>query len=333
MTRTLARATWRQFASVPRIATRRRAMSTVDAVVSAPAKINLFLEVLRRREDGYHDLVTCMVPVTLADTLSFFPTDHFSLTCDDPTLDVGPSNLVWRATELLRQETGGSAGVAMHLNKRIPIQAGLGGGSSDAAATLRALNTLWNLRLSHERLLELAAQLGSDVPFFLHDGPAWCAGRGERIAPFALPTELFFVLLKPAVGLNTASVYRQVHVPAQPRSSEAMRRALTQGDAAAIGAALFNRLQPAAECLCPEVTALRHWIETDVPPELYWGHVMSGSGSSYIVLCRDEACTRRLINMLEDASDCSAPGIGAGLRFWSVRSVPGGADASPGQSW
>jgi 4-diphosphocytidyl-2-C-methyl-D-erythritol kinase len=307
-------------------------MNTVHVVASAPAKVNLFLEVQRRREDGYHDLVTCMAPISLADSLTFAPADTLSLSCDVPELSVDPDNLVLKAAQLLQRETGYQAGAAIQLTKRIPMAAGLGGGSSDAAATLQTLNQLWNLKLPQERLAVLGAQLGSDVPFFLQKGPAWCTGRGEKVAPCQLTTELCFVLLKPAVGLNTAAVYRQLQVPAQPRSAEAMRQALERGDAAAIGAAFFNRLQTAAESLCPEVTAMCHWIETDVPPELYWGHVMSGSGSSYIVLCRDESSARRLINLLGDASVCSVPGMGAGLRYWLVRSVPGGVDAAPGQS-
>lgn len=330
MIRTLAYDTWRQCAVLPHTGTRRRAMDTLHHVVTAPAKVNLFLEVLRRREDGYHDLVTCMVPVTLADSLTFAPAERLSLSCDDPALSAGPDNLIWKAAQLLRQETGFAAGATMALTKRVPVAAGLGGGSSDAAATLQALNRLWNLQLPRPRLAELAARLGSDVPFFLHHSSAWCTGRGEQVRPFPLATELTFVLLKPAAGLATPAVYGQTQVPAQPRGSEAMRQALAAGDPQAIGAALFNRLQAGAERLCPAVTSLRHWIETTVPPELYWGHVMSGSGSSYLVLCRGEASARQLINMLEDASVSPAMQVGSELRFWLVRSVPGGADAASG---
>src|SRR5438874_4139070 len=151
-------------------------------ILRAPAKVNLFLEVVGKRADGFHAVNTLMVAVSLVDTLEFASADDglLDLTCSDPALSVGPENLVVRAANVLRRHTGSRAGAAICLTKRIPMQAGLGGGSSDAAATLVGLNRLWGLNLGADVLTTLAASLGSDVAFFL-DGPAaWCTGRGEE---------------------------------------------------------------------------------------------------------------------------------------------------------
>jgi 4-diphosphocytidyl-2-C-methyl-D-erythritol kinase len=289
-------------------------------VLSAPAKVNLFLEILARRPDGYHDLVTCMVLLDLEDTLTFQPAAELELTCDRPGLSTGPDNLVWRAADVLRQHSGYAGGAAIHLTKRIPAEAGLGGGSSDAATTLVGLNRLWNLRVPVAELARLAARLGSDVPFFLSGKAAWCTGRGEHVAPFEMPTDLHFVLVCPPVGLSTAAVYRQVEVPAEPRPTESMRQALARGDAAAIGASLFNRLQAPAERLCPAVAALRQTFDNLAPHGWVWGHQMTGSGSSYFAVCRDTEAAARCARLLS-GQEARAPGRdGTGATVLVVRS-------------
>src|SRR4051812_28052544 len=175
--------------------------------LQAPAKVNLTLEVLGRRPDGYHDVCSVVQAISLADELTFAPAANITLRCSQPELQ-GPGNLACRAADLLRRATGVRDGAALTLTKRVPVAAGLGGGSSDAAAALRGLNTLWRLRLAEERLADLAAQLGSDVPFFLQ--PGGCAlveGRGERLTPLpALPTQ-WLVLVKPPVGISAAAAY------------------------------------------------------------------------------------------------------------------------------
>jgi 4-diphosphocytidyl-2-C-methyl-D-erythritol kinase len=271
-------------------------------VVQAPAKINLFLEVLGKRPDGYHEVVTCMVAVDLCDTLLFQNpkrqspkrqrglSSDIELVCDDPAAPAGPQNLIWRAAELLRKHTGEQRGVRIQLTKRIPVAAGLAGGSSDAAATLIGLNELWRLNMARSELAELSAKLGSDIPFFFATPAAWCTGRGERVEPFRLERPLHLVLANPGVELSTAAVYRQVTVPAEPRSPEGMRQALDSGSIEAIAAALFNRLQAPAEQLCPEGAALQRILERLRPV----GHLMSGSGPSYFALCRSRAEARRL---------------------------------------
>src|SRR5437868_14004366 len=154
----------------------------------APAKVNLFLEVLGQRPDGFHELETLMVAVDLCDRLEFRPDDSgaLTLTCDDPGLTCGPDNLVLKAAEQLRRSTKETRGARIHLEKRIPMQAGLGGGWSDAAATLKGLNQLWRLGLADAELARLGAEVGSDVAFFFSPGAAWCTGRGEKVEPVTL---------------------------------------------------------------------------------------------------------------------------------------------------
>jgi 4-diphosphocytidyl-2-C-methyl-D-erythritol kinase len=180
--------------------------------LKARAKVNLTLEVLGRREDGYHDIVSIIQTIDLCDTLTLEPADAISLECDKPELQ-SPDNLVLKAAYLLKASTGYDWGVRITLMKGIPISAGLGGGSSDAAATLTGLNTLWGLGQSLDELSALAAQLGSDVPFFLHGGTAMVQGKGERVrimSPAVLPRkDEWLVILKPDIEVEqkTASLY------------------------------------------------------------------------------------------------------------------------------
>ncbi len=172
----------------------------------AHAKVNLFLRVLRRREDGFHEIETSMAPITLCDSLEIEPASKFEFHCDEPAL-AGEDNLVVRATRLFFSETNREPKVGLTLRKEIPHGAGLGGGSSDAAAALRGLNRFFDAGLSRERLSTLAAQLGSDVSFFLNETAAICRGRGEIVTPAALPEPLSLLLLKPEFGIPSSWAY------------------------------------------------------------------------------------------------------------------------------
>lgn len=191
---------------------------------AALAKINLGLHVLRRRPDGYHDLETVFLRIGWADALTAEAGDTLSLSCSDPTLTTREDNLVMKAARLLAQEADIAAGARLHLDKHLPMGAGLGGGSSDAAAALRLLDRLWQLGLPDERLRALAAQLGSDVPFFLGPSAAYATGRGEQLAPlldpetddvYQLPFAL--VVVVPPVHVATAEAYRLVTPDAEDR--------------------------------------------------------------------------------------------------------------------
>lgn len=277
----------------------RRSASAVR--VWTPAKVNLFLEVQARRPDGYHELATLMTAVSLYDTLEFKeePGGATTLHCDHPSLSTGPDNLICRSVELVRRHSGRSDGVDIRLWKRIPMMAGLAGGSSDAAATLAGLNRLWRLGWDRERLARLGAELGSDVAFFFAGSAAWCTGRGERIEPLRLGRPLDFVLVSPPVGLSTADVFRGVTVPAEPWAGDDVRRAAEEGNVRELGRLLHNRLQPAAERLCPAVSGLLARLAGLGPV----GQLMTGSGSTVFALCRDPAEALILARALISARD------------------------------
>jgi 4-diphosphocytidyl-2-C-methyl-D-erythritol kinase len=288
--------------------------------VWAPAKLNLFLEVLARRDDGFHEIETLMCPINLYDTLYFCPdpSGRVSLTCrwagagehgapEQETLPEGTANTVVRACELLRRRAGVSLGARLDLVKRIPTAAGLAGGSSDAAATLLAANQGWDLNLSPLELAHVAAEVGSDVPFFLGRGAAICRGRGERIEPVEGLGSLHFVVVKPPAALSTADVYRACRPAAPPQQAGPLVAVLRQGCISQAGRLMVNRLQPAAETLSEEVGELRaEFARLDVD-----GRQMSGSGTSYFALCRNARHARRIAGQL------SARGVG---RVYAVRS-------------
>lgn len=275
--------------------------STSAVRIWTPAKVNLFLEVLARRPDGYHELATLMLAVSLYDTLEFTeePTGATALHCDHPSLSTGPDNLICRAVELVRRESGRSDGVGIRLWKRIPMAAGLAGGSSDAAATLAGLNLLWHLGWDRGRMARLGAELGSDVSFFFAAPAAWCTGRGEQVEPLRLGRPLDLVLVAPPVGLSTADVFRGVTVPPSPRSGAAIRQAAAAGDVKELGRQLHNRLQPAAERLCPDVAGLCARLSSLGPA----GQLMTGSGSTVFALCRQPGEARSLARALNSARD------------------------------
>jgi 4-diphosphocytidyl-2-C-methyl-D-erythritol kinase len=275
---------WTGFPSSPALPWMLIAQRADGLVVWAPAKVNLYLEVLGKRPDGYHDIASVLAAVSLYDTLVFKEENSgaVALRCDHAGLSIGPDNLVLRAARLLQARTGCLRGASIRLVKRIPMAAGLGGGSSDAAATLAGLNRLWQLGLADQELAALGAELGSDVPFFFATPAAWCSGRGEQVRPLRPGRTLLLVLLCPPRGLATAEVYRAVTVPNQPVSGAAMCQALEQGEVEEIGRLLHNRLQPAAERLCPAV-AEGHARLAALGPA---GQLMSGSGSALFALCR-----------------------------------------------
>lgn len=199
--------------------------------LSAPAKLNLNLRIVRRREDGFHELATRMVPLALADELEFStdpgaPQNSIQLTCSDPTVPTGEENLVTRAIRGLQESSGPFPGLRVHLTKRVPHGAGLGGGSSDAATALTGVCRLLGLDVPRPELERIAAGIGSDIPFFLHRCVCDCTGRGEIITPVpALPAwNPVVILIKPPFGVPTPWAYRQwrdaIVVPGHPHEPQ-----------------------------------------------------------------------------------------------------------------
>jgi len=290
--------------------------------VFAPAKVNLLLEVLARRDDGLHEIETLMCPIDLYDTL-YFESQR------SPTVDLvatwaaagghrgegalgdlpeGPRNIVVRAIELLRRRAQVGVGARVRLIKRIPSASGLGGGSSDAAAALWAAAQVWGLRWTRSQLAGLAAELGSDVPFFLSGGAAICRGRGERIEPVRGLANLPLVVVRPPDGLSTLEVYRHCQPAAEPRRAEPLVAALRQGSPRRVGSLLYNALQLPAGRLAPWIGRL---VQEFQRLSLV-GHSMSGSGTAYFGICRHMHGARRA------AAQLRARGVG---RVFVTRSL------------
>lgn len=253
----------------------------------APAKLNLYLRVLGKRPDGYHEIETLFERIDLADTLTFEAQPRaLELSCSDPTLSCGDDNLIMQAAHRLQVATGARQGARMHLAKRIPIAAGLGGGSSDAATTLLGLNELWGLRRSPTDFVELAAQVGSDVPFFLAEAPfAIGRGRGERVEPLACGTILTHVLVVPNVRLSSRDVYEAggFDLTAPTPSSTMAAHALTNGSLGELAEGLWNDLEPEAIRRCPVIARIQSHLQASGCV----GTRMSGSGPSVFGLCTD----------------------------------------------
>ena len=278
-------------------------------VVQAPAKVNLFFEVLGKRDDGYHQVETLVYPISLYDTLYFREglSGQINLDCERVSGVWGPrgsglgevprgtDNLVVRAAELFRRRAGLPNGASLRLVKRIPSAAGLGGGSSDAAATLTAANAAWGGGWSLARLAHLGAELGSDVPSFFAQGPAVCRGRGERVEPVTGLGGLYLVLVRPPAGLSTAEVYQACRPAARPQQMSLLLEALGRGDLAAAGRLLFNRLESVAEQLSPWINRVRR----ELSKRDCLGHGMSGSGTCYFGLCRHARDARRTARWLQ----------------------------------
>ena len=211
----------------------KRSRGSRELALRTSAKVNLALEVLGKRADGYHEIATVLQAVDLFDRIVLGAADTLSLDTDDPDLPTDDGNLMMRAARLLQKAAGIEAGARIRLQKRIPVAAGLGGGSSDAAATLWGLNRLWKLRWPAARLRELAVELGMDVPFFLGPGRAVATGRGEQLAALPGGGGYALVLVNPRVPLSTREVYGRVPAGwhAEPVGTERVIDALSDEEA------------------------------------------------------------------------------------------------------
>ena len=248
--------------------------------VLAPAKINLSLKVLRKRTDGFHEIETAISPISLYDKIDIDKQNRWiDFTCDDPTLSSGDDNLVVRAAKLFFEKTKIKSGVSIKLEKKIPHGAGLGGGSSDAAATLRGLNQLFETKLSHEELSELAFTIGSDVSFFLNESAATCKGRGEIVQPTKMSQKLSILLFKPAFGVPTPWAYSRWE---SSREIPGISYALQNFD----GQSFINDLERPVFEKFIFLAELKTWLLKQ--PEV-GAALMSGSGSTVFAVLRPKA--------------------------------------------
>jgi 4-diphosphocytidyl-2-C-methyl-D-erythritol kinase len=250
--------------------------------VVAPAKINLSLRVLGRRSDGFHEIETLLAPISLCDEIKIEQRpgkQKIVLSCDDPSVPNGEDNIVVRAANIFLDETEITSGVSIELKKKIPHGAGLGGGSSDAASTLLALNELFETNLSREALAKMAEKIGSDVPFFIFQSAAVCKGRGELVSPTRLRQQLSVLLLKPEFGVPTQWAYSQWRgsreIPDVSYTSQAFDRQAFVND---LERPVFEKFVFLAE--------IKMWLLEQ--PEV-GAALMSGSGSTVFAVLRGGA--------------------------------------------
>jgi 4-diphosphocytidyl-2-C-methyl-D-erythritol kinase len=264
----------------------------------APAKINLMLDVLRKRDDGFHEVEMIMTMVDLADRIEMeeLPRDQILLSSQVGFIPVDEKNLAFQAAKLIKERYGVQRGVYIHLDKQIPVAAGLAGGSSDAAATLRGLNRLWDLSLSGTELESLGAELGSDVPFCVRGGTALATGRGEKLQSIPSPPQCWVILAKPPINVSTADVYGKLRAN-ELKSHPSLRNmldALENQSFADMCGALGNVLESVTLERHPEVKQIKDLMERLGAD----GVLMSGSGPTVFGLVSKEMKVARIYNGL-----------------------------------
>jgi 4-diphosphocytidyl-2-C-methyl-D-erythritol kinase len=262
--------------------------------LSCPAKVNLYLQVVGRRPDGYHDLLTVMQPLSLADELVVTLSEAtITLECNRPDLPIDRDNLAVRAVFSFQEATSQTFGVHLKLTKHIPVAAGLGGGSSDAAGVLRGLNHLQGRPLDDSRLYQLARRLGADVPFFLLNGPALAQGIGDQLTPVTLPAA-WFVLVNPGFPVSTAWVYASLQPPFAAPDAVLLNRLAHEHPADW----LHNDLEAVTLGRYPALSDLKQALLT----EGALGALMSGSGPTVFGLFTDAEVAERAASRLKAAT-------------------------------
>jgi 4-diphosphocytidyl-2-C-methyl-D-erythritol kinase len=268
--------------------------------IQAPAKINLYLDVTGKRADGYHELISLMCPIRVHDTvrLSFGSVKaagtDINISCSHPDVPSGPANIAHKAAKAFFAQTGLSAPLAIEINKQIPVGAGLGGGSSNAAAVLTGLNTFFNKPLSRQNLLDVALGIGADVPFFLFGKPAIARGIGEKLTFFAGLPRLAIILIYPGIPVSTAEIYKKLNLALTKTKKIHTKFIFKSGWDADLPKRLYNALEPVAMQLCPEIkTARQALINCGAA-----GALMSGSGSSVFGIFTDAGQAGQAFNQL-----------------------------------
>lgn len=265
-------------------------ISGATARVLAPAKVNLFVEVLGKRPDGFHEIATVMQTVGLFDVVTVTRRPGgIEVVCDAEDVPSGRENIAWRASEAVLDLLPAHGGVHVSIDKAIPVGRGLGGGSSDAAAVIVAINELWGGTLGEEEMARAAGKVGSDVPFFLRGGTALCCGRGEDITLIHSALKMYFVILSPPLGISTRRVYESGNfsqiVPGALTNAENrynnMIRGLQRRDFIAVANALYNGFEEAVFRLYPELSIpYNHFVVR------FEAAALTGTGSAAFGLCR-----------------------------------------------
>ena len=271
--------------------------------LKTPAKINLALRILRKRNDGFHDLETILQMVSLYDRMEFAPAESgVIIRCGTPGIPEDETNLVVRAARLLQDAFPESTktGVLIRLEKNIPFGAGLAGGSSNAAGTLLALNRFWDLSLTRENLLPLAEKLGSDVPFFLSSPLAFGEGRGERLTPLKPREKFYVVIIYPGISIPTSWVYSNLNLKLTKieKNISILRKFLSLSDISQLGILLENDLEPVVFNRYPEILKLKEELRGSGAK----GVLMSGSGSAVFGIFTDFRAAENASRVLQSGN-------------------------------
>ena len=289
----------------------------MSVTVRVPAKVNVQLAVGAARPDGFHDLANVFLAVGLYDEVTVTPAEELRVTCEGPDAAQVPldrTNLAARAALVLAGRRGIEPAVHLHIAKDIPVAGGMAGGSADGAGTLLACDTLWGTGASREELLDICAELGSDVPFSLVGGAALGTGRGEKLRPLDVGGDFSWVFAMAERGLSTPAVFREfdrltegLDVP-EPVASEALLGALAEGDPDALAAAVSNDLQPAALSLFPE---LAETLAAGSAAGALAG-LVSGSGPTTAFLARDAGSAAKIADALRASGTCRTVRVASG---------------------
>lgn len=269
---------------------------SVSVLMKAPAKINLSIDVLFKRPDGYHEVEMVMTTIDLSDRLELVPRQDSQIVIESSASFIprDERNLAYQAAELLQKRFGISTGVTIHIEKQIPVAAGLAGGSSDAAAVLKGLNQLWQLGLSTEEMARLGASIGSDVAFCVYGGTALAKGRGEQITPLPSPPPFWVILAKPPLGVSTAHVYQHLDLNKMTRrpDTQSIIAALKQGNFSLLTKSMANVLESVTLEHYPQVK----WYKEKMVEFGADGVLMSGSGPTIFGLVQKESRAWRIYN-------------------------------------
>ncbi|AMA50771.1 MULTISPECIES: 4-(cytidine 5'-diphospho)-2-C-methyl-D-erythritol kinase [Bacillus] len=268
----------------------------------APAKINLSLDVTRKRPDGYHEVEMIMTTIDLADRIELteLAEDEVRVSSHNRFVPDDQRNLAYQAAKLIKDRYNVKKGVSIMITKVIPVAAGLAGGSSDAAATLRGLNKLWNLNLSAETLAELGAEIGSDVSFCVYGGTALATGRGEKIKHISTPPHCWVILAKPTIGVSTAEVYRQLKLDdVEHPDVQGMIEAIEEKSFQKMCSRLGNVLESVTLDMHPEVAMIKNQMKRFGADAV----LMSGSGPTVFGLVQYESKVQRIYNGLRGFCD------------------------------
>ncbi|MCG9131905.1 4-(cytidine 5'-diphospho)-2-C-methyl-D-erythritol kinase [Candidatus Poribacteria bacterium] len=262
--------------------------------VRAHAKINLYLNVVGKREDGYHNLETIFHSIGLHDDVIIRKqvTKDITVHCEHPAVPSDARNLAHRAAQCLNDAVGGIGGIAIDIHKRIPVAAGLAGGSADAAAVLHGVNVLFELGFTRERLMHFGAQLGADVPFCLHGGAALGHGIGNQLTPLPALSNLPLLLLNPGIEISTATVFKKLNfsLTKGKKKDIIITTYIENGDVLGIGKNLYNLLEMPVFSQYPEIAVLKTELSTQAG---CYGALMSGSGATLFAMMHDTEAAHR----------------------------------------